>query len=243
MKNLLLITPIIMLLATGCASAPEDDQWVDERDPFETLNRDVWDFNLTLDEEVLLPTANAYEKIPKPVRKGLINAADNLSEVSSFVNNLLQGKFVDAGVTFWRFGINSTVGVLGIFDVATPIGLTSREEGFGEVLSSYGVMDGPYVMLPGLGPTVVTDRGGDVVDGMYFPIDNLTGPVSLARWVIKGLDKRLELREQEALMDNSLDSYGFVKEVYFQNWRYRVYDGNPPIEEDDELDDDFYDQF
>ncbi|WP_369743542.1 VacJ family lipoprotein [Pseudidiomarina sp. PP-1MA] len=240
-KKYLLIVLAGLTLA-GCASTPEDE-WADPRDPFEDFNRDMWDFNEQLDEAILWPAAKAYGEIPQPVRTGLRNVADNLGEVSWFVNNLLQGKVMDAGSTFWRFSINSTVGVLGIFDVATPLGIEAKEESFGETLASWGVTEGPYVMLPGLGPTVPIDRGGDVVDGMYFPIDNLNGPTSVARLLVKALDTRLRLQEQQALMENSLDPYGFVKEAYFQNWQHKVYDGNPPQTETDELDDDFYDQF
>lgn len=233
----------VLLLLGGCASAPADDPWADPRDPYEEFNRDMWAFNETLDEAVVRPAAVAYSKVPQPVRKGLYNVVENLEEVPSFVNNTLQGKVADAGVTFWRFAINSTVGVLGIFDVASHIGLNKRKEGFGETLASHGVMDGPYVMLPGMGPTVVVDRGGDVVDGMYFPIDDLSGPTNIVRWVIKGLDARVKLMELEPMLEDSLDPYSLVKEAYYQRWRDKVYDGNPPELPEDELDDDFYDQF
>jgi phospholipid-binding lipoprotein MlaA len=238
---------LVVLGLGGCATAP-DDTYADPRDPFEEVNREVWDLNETLDDYVIWPAARTYGMIPKPVRTGLLNATENLGEPSHFVNNTLQGKFKDAGVTFWRFLINSTVGVLGVFDVATPMGLTQREEGFGETLAVWGVGEGPYLMLPGLGPTVVTDRGGDIVDGMYFPIDDLSTPLSVARIAIKALDLRLRLQEQQSLMQNSLDPYSFVREAYFQNWRDKVYDGNPPVEEEDpneleDLGDDFYDQF
>lgn len=233
----------VLLLLGGCASTPADDPWADPRDPYEEFNRDMWAFNEALDDAVVRPAAVAYSKVPKPVRKGLYNVVENLEEVPSFVNNTLQGKVADAGVTFWRFAINSTVGVLGIFDVASHIGLNKRKEGFGETLASYGVMDGPYVMLPGMGPTVVVDRGGNVVDGMYFPIDDLSGPTNIVRWVIKGLDARVKLMELEPMLEDSLDPYSFVKEAYYQRWRDKVYDGNPPELPEDELDDDFYDQF
>ncbi|RUO49387.1 VacJ family lipoprotein [Pseudidiomarina donghaiensis] len=242
--NKWIVLAAILLLVTGCASAPKDDPWADPKDPYEEFNRDMWEFNEELDDAVLRPAAKAYGYIPKPVRTGLLNAAENLDEVSSLVNNLLQGKVVDAGVSFWRFTINSTVGVLGVFDVATEIGIDRRQEGFGEVLATYGVPDGPYLMLPGMGPTVPVDRGGDVVDGMYFPLDNLSGPLSAARWVVKGLDTRLQLIELEPMLEDSLDPYSFVKESYYQRWLDKKFDGNPPEEpQEEELSEDFYDQF
>lgn len=241
--NKAVLLTLILLLA-GCASAPQDDPWADKKDPFEDFNRDMWEFNQELDKAVLKPAAKAYGHIPKPVRTGMINVVENLEEVPSVVNNLLQLKVVDAGVSFWRFTINSTIGVLGIFDVATHIGIDRREEGFGEVLATYGVPDGPFLMLPGLGPTVPVDRGGDTVDGMYFPLDNLNGPTSIARWVIKGLDTRLQLMDLEPMLEDSIDPYSFVKESYYQNWLNKKYDGNPPPPPaEEELDDDFYDQF
>lgn len=240
-----LLLALLALSVSACSSSP-NDPYADPRDPIETLNRDIWDFNQELDEAILWPAAQAYGKIPEPGRRGLRNVVDNLGEPSYLVNNVLQGKFVDAGSSFWRFTINSTVGLLGIFDVASEIGIEPKPESFGETLASWGVADGPYVMLPGLGPTVVIDRSGDIVDGTYFPIDNLDGGISFARLVVKALDTRLRLQEQQALMQNSLDSYSFVREAYFQNWRNKVYDGNPPAlpqTEEDELDEDFYDQF
>ncbi len=243
MKKILAIAAVA-LLASGCASTPEKDAWADSRDPFETVNRDLWDFNQELDDAVLRPAAKAYSHVPKPLRWGLSNMVENLDDFSSVINNLLQGKVADANVSLWRFTFNSTLGIGGFFDVATEMGLSSREEGFGEVLASYGVGDGPYLMLPAMGPTVPVDRGGDIVDGMYFPLDNLNGPLSVARWVIKGLEARIQLMELEPMLEDSLDPYSFVKESYFQRWQDKVYDGNPPQPEpEEELGDDFYDQF
>lgn len=241
MRRGLLLAALVLL--GGCASTPADDPWADPRDPYEDFNRDMWEFNEKLDDAVLRPAAVAYSKVPQPVRKGLYNVVENLEEVASLVNNSLQGKVTDAGVTFWRFTINSTIGIFGIFDVASQIGLDKRKEGFGETLAYWGVWDGPYVMLPVMGPTVVVDRGGDVVDGMYFPVDDISGPTNVVRWVIKGLDARVKLMELEPMLEDSLDPYSFVKEAYFQRWRDKVYDGNPPDLPEDELDDDFYDQF
>ncbi|RUO61852.1 VacJ family lipoprotein [Pseudidiomarina insulisalsae] len=247
MKNSILAVVLAVVGLSGCASAP-DDNYTDPRDPFEDVNRDLWDFNQAFDENVIWPVARTYGKIPQPVRTGLLNAAENLEEPSYLVNNVLQGKFKDAGVSFWRFLINSTVGVVGIFDVATPMGLTVREEAFGETLASWGVGNGPYLMLPVVGPTVPVDRGGDIVDGLYFPLDDLSTPTSIARFTIKALELRLSLQEQERLMENALDPYSFVREAYFQRWRDDVYEGNPPAEatnegEPEDLGDDFYEQF
>ncbi|MBY6063583.1 hypothetical protein CWI80_03440 [Pseudidiomarina sediminum] len=248
MKAYVLTAVLVLVGVTGCSSVP-DDPYADPRDPYEEFNRDMWDVNESLDEHVLWPVARTYGKLPQPVRTGMLNAAENLSEPSNLVNNALQGKFKDAGVSFWRFVINSTVGVLGIFDIATPMGLDQRDEGFGETLASWGVGDGPYVMLPGLGPTVPTDRGADIAYGYYVEPIDLAGPISIFRFSVKALEMRLRLQDQYALMENSLDPYSFIREAYYQNWRDRVYDGNPPpvaepeFDDFEELDEDFYDQF
>lgn len=215
------------LLLAGCSSTP-DDPYVDERDPFEDVNRVVWDFNQEVDEAVIEPAAEAYENIPEPIRHSLYRAFENLQEPWSFVNNLLQGKPTDASVTVGRFFFNTTIGLLGLLDPATEMGLTKREESLGQTLALWGVPEGPYLMLPLLGPTVLIDRGTDWVDGNYFPYSEIDSDWDIPRYTVKGLELRLRLRDQEQVLENALDPYTFVKEAYYQNWRYEVYDGNPP---------------
>lgn len=234
---------LFSVLLVGCSSTPEDP-YADPRDPFEDFNRGMWEFNRDVDETVIQPAANVYDDVPKPVRTSLYNAVENLEEPSSFLNNILQWKLGDAGISLGRFLINSTVGLVGLFDVATPIGLEKKEESFGQTLAVWGVPEGPYVMLPLLGPTVIVDRGGDYADGQYFPYPSLTWPVDVLRYTVKGLEMRIRLRDQEQVLENSLDPYSFVKDVYYQRWQDQVYDGNPPLPEDDFGDfDDFDDDF
>lgn len=230
----------LVLVVSGCSSAP-DDPYADKRDPLEDVNRVVWDFNQEVDEAVIKPTAEAYENIPAPVRHSLYRAFENLQEPWSFLNNLLQGKPKDASITVGRFFFNSTIGLLGLLDPATEMGLTKREESLGETLALWGVPDGPYLMLPLLGPTVLIDRGTDWVDGNYFPYTEVDSDWDIPRYTVKGLEMRLRLRDQEQVLENSLDPYTFVKEAYFQNWRYNVYDGNPPQQPADEFDQSFDD--
>jgi len=228
------------VLLGACSTTP-DDPYADERDPFEEVNRDLWDFNQSLDEYVISPAADVYENVPQPNRSGLYNMVENLDEPSSTVNNILQAKFADAGRSVGRFLVNSTVGLLGFFDVATQMGIERRQETFGEVLAVWGVGDGPYIMLPGAGPTVALDGAGSWLDGEYFPFDLLSWPMDIVRYTVKGLELRIRLREQEQVLENSLDSYAFIKETYFQNWRNKVYDDNPPAM-DDEFDDSQFDE-
>lgn len=231
------------LIVSACSSTP-DDPYADPRDPYENFNRDMWDFNEALDENIVRPAAVGYSKIPQPIRSGMYNMVRNLDEVANTVNHGLQGEFGNAGSSIGRFLINSTVGLLGFFDVASELGLAEHDEDFGEVLATWGVPDGPFIMLPGIGPTVPIDRGGDIVDGTYFPLDNITSPWNIVRVAIKGLETRVRLMDQEQVLENSLDPYSFVKEAYLQRWRSKVYNGNPPPEPVDEFDDfDDFDEF
>lgn len=247
---------LALLLVSGCAQTPDSDSaadvdvdttsasaaqfdfdFRDERDPWERMNRPLYDFNRSvLDPYLISPAASAYALVPQPVRDGLFNATENIVEPASTVNNLLQGKFKAAGISAGRFLMNSTIGLFGLFDVASKMGVGKEQESFGETLAVYGVPDGPYVMLPGAGPTVIIDRGGDFVDGYVWPATLLSWPVSIARYAIRGLETRIALRDLEPMLNNAIDEYAFVREAYFSTWRDKVYDGNPPM-------DDLYDDF
>ena len=221
------------------AAEPEFD-FRDERDPFEEFNRRMWSLNRNvLDPYIFSPAATAYSFVPRPLRWGLYNMTENLTEPASVINNLLQGKPKASLVSAGRFVLNSTVGLFGFFDVATEMGLEQDRETFGETLAYWGTPDGPYVMLPGLGPTVVIDRGGDLVDDFYSPAAFFNFYITAARFVVRGLEQRLELREVEPMLDNALDEYAFVRDVYFSYWQDKVYDGEPPRDErwDQDLDD------
>ncbi|NTS76358.1 VacJ family lipoprotein [Catenovulum sp. SM1970] len=245
----------LSILVPACSTVPEkqteqdtnDITYTDERDPLEGVNRAIWDFNYNvLDKHVLRPTAVVYrDYMPTPARKGLLNVVNNLDEPSAFVNNTLQGKFANAGISAGRFLINSTLGLFGLFDIATPMGITEHQEDFGEVLGSYGVGNGPYLMVPAMGPTDVRDLSGSVVDGMYFPLSDLTMWGSIGRFTVKALEGRIQLMDQEQLLEDSFDSYIFVKEAHFQRSEFKVYDGNVPQEEEEGFDDfdDFEDEF
>lgn len=220
----------------------------DPRDPLEGFNRVMWDFNYdVLDEYILRPVTVAYvDYVPSPARKGLHNAALNLEEPSNTVNNLLQGKVGGSMASLGRFLINSTVGMLGLFDVATPLGLERQEEEFGEVLGVYGIGTGAYLMIPALGPSDIRTTVGDFVDTSYFPLQDLTFYASAARAGIKALENRAQLIEQEAQLEQSLDPYAFVKNAYFQNLQFKVTDGKATekpevLQQDEENFDDFLD--
>lgn len=236
------------LLLAGCASKPAATkpgatasagaQYTDSRDPLETINRPLWDFNYDiLDKYLLRPaTAGYMTVVPKPARKGLVNAANNLSEPASFLNGTLQAKPDSAAISAGRFLVNSTLGLFGLFDVATKIGLVQREEDFSQTLAVWGVGDGPFLMLPALGPSTVRGTTGGVVDNLYFPLALLNTPLTLTRAAIGALDAREQLMSMENLLEESLDPYAFVKESYFQRQQFKIYDGNPPKAPEPEVD-------
>lgn len=235
---------ISIFLLSACATTnTETEQESDPRDPIESINRSIWTFNWEyLDKYIFKPTAEAYvDYVPSPLRSGVYNFALNLNEPFSIVNNLLQFKFHRAAKTTGRFVLNSTVGLLGWFDIAKHAGLVREEEEFGEVLGYYGVGDGPYLMLPGLGPSSVRDETGDFIDSYYWPLAIIDFWPNVARRLVIALEVRGNLGDQEVLLKESLDPYEFVKNAYFQHIEYRVHDGNPPIiidhEEEEDLDD------
>ncbi|MCS4308848.1 phospholipid-binding lipoprotein MlaA [Rheinheimera pacifica] len=239
----------LMLLVTGCASKPDNAQtqqhnnYRDSRDPLETINRPLWDFNYDiLDTYLLRPATVGYMTVvPKPARKGLVNVASNLSEPASFVNGALQAKPDRAAISAGRFLVNSTLGLFGLFDVATRIGLVEQDEDFSQTLAVWGVGDGPFLMLPALGPTTVRGTAGGLVDNLYFPLGLLNTPLTLTRAAINALDSREQLMSMEKMLDESLDPYAFVKESYYQHQLFKIYDGNPPKQEEPEVDESIFD--
>ncbi|GAA4877002.1 VacJ family lipoprotein [Ferrimonas pelagia] len=222
-----------------------EESYKDPRDPIEPFNRWVWDLNyLYLDRYIVRPVVHVYaDYVPRPAQNGVENFVRNLDEPFSAVNNLLQLKPAWAANATARFLINSTIGVVGLMDVATEMGLERKQDQFGEVLGYWGVPDGPYLMLPVLGPSSVRDEAGDVVDKLYFPHSLFNFWQAAGRWTLDGLATRSKLIEQEALLDSSLDPYAFTREAYFQYIEFQLYDGNPPLkEEDDDWLDDYLDE-
>jgi phospholipid-binding lipoprotein MlaA len=239
-KHISLALLISLLAACSSTPASDSDESSDSKDPLESINRPIWTFTWDYaDKYVFKPTSEAYvEYVPTGFRTGLYNVALNLNEPSTIINNLLQGKFSEAGKSTGRFVLNSTIGLFGFFDPASDFDWMRNQEEFGEVLGSYGVDDGPYLVL--LGPSSVREEVGDYVDRYYWPLAIIDFWPNLFRQAVIGLEQRAALSEQERLITDSIDSYEFVKNAYFQNMEYKVYDGNPPIvidtEGEDEID-------
>lgn len=230
-RNSRSIVLLLVIFLSACSSTPADKELNDPRDPFEEINRPFWTFTWDyFDKYVAKPASEFYTTYtPTFLRTGLYNMALNLNEPSSAINNLLQLKFSDAAQGSGRFLLNSTVGLLGFYDPASDFGWSGEQEEFGEVLGSYGVGDGPYLVIPALGPSSVREEVGDYVDGLYWPLAVIDFWPNIVRLGVLGLEARAGIRDQEQLVNESSDSYEFIKNAYFQNMNHRLYDGNPPI--------------
>jgi phospholipid-binding lipoprotein MlaA len=221
----------LALLAGGCASNG------DPRDPLEPMNRAIYHFNDGFDQLLVKPAAELYtgRMIPEFVRTGLRNFFSNINDVIVAVNDLLQGKFADAGNDVGRIVINSTAGILGFMDPATDAGLHKNNEDFGQTLGVWGFGDGAYIVLPILGPSSVRDTAGWVGDIYTWPItyvkpNRTRNTLAAVRFV--GIRADL-LAASKVLEAAALDPYIFVRDAYLQRRRNMVFDGRPPPDEQD----------
>lgn len=222
----------------GCASIPAD-AGRNPADPWEAYNRQMFEINDRVDRAVLKPVAKAYaEFVPQPVRDCMGNAFSNLNDVPNALNNLLQAKPVRAVSDICRVVINSTVGLLGCFDVASRMGLEKSDEDFGQTLGRWRVGQGPYFVWPLLGPSTVRDSVGRIAGFYTDPLDRVDHVRT--RNVITGtrlIDARAGLLPAEKLIDGAaFDRYQFIRDAYLQRRRNLVYDGNPPRMRDPEDD-------
>ena len=229
-------TFLAALVLSGCAStnAPKAD-------PLEGLNRATFTFNDKVDAAVLKPVAQGYQKItPQFVRSGVTNLFTNVSDVAASVNSLLQGKPAEAATSAGRFLVNSTLGILGLFDVATPMGLDKHDEDFGQTLGIWGVGSGPYLVIPFMGPSTVRDASGRGVDsflGWSRQVDHI--PTRNSAYVIEAINVRASLLGAgEALEEASLDKYQFLRDAYLQRRLRAVHDGKVSQEKLDKLEED-----
>ena len=221
------------LLLGGCATDPE---FADPRDPLEDFNRAMYSFNDGLDRALVKPLAKGYNAIiPSPVNRGVTNFFNNIDDVTSAVNNLLQFKIGRALSDVSRVMVNTTVGVAGLFDVASNMNIPRYDEDFGQTLGTWGVASGPYIVLPIVGPSSGRDTVGWVVDWFTNPIYYLEDDT--IRWSLYGLrfvDRRADLLNASRVLDEAaLDPYAFVRDAYLQKRQNDVFDGNPPEEPQD----------
>lgn len=227
----------LAVLLAGCAGTPPPPPSVDPEppvardadqttanplaiyDPLEPFNQRVYRFNALADRYVLLPALDVYRTVaPPPARQGISNFFDNIGEIVTFANTLLQGKGHDAAVTLGRFLVNSTLGVAGLMDPATDLGLARRDEDFGQTLGAWGMGPGPYLVLPLLGPSTLRDTGGLAADfGIEFAFDPLllSGNPGrrVAYWTAYALDTR-ERQDFRYYQTGSPFEYTLVRLIY-----------------------------
>jgi phospholipid-binding lipoprotein MlaA len=227
------LAPLALVLATGCASLSD----ADPRDPFEGVNRKVYNFNDQVDGWVLRPVATAYRSwIPGEIRDRVRNFFSNIADPMIGVNNMLQGKFEDGFLDLMRFSFNTTIGLLGIHDVASEMGYEKHNEDFGQTFGHWGAGTGPYLILPLLGSSNVRDGLGLVPDFYLDPLGELR-PYRLqyALWGTRLVNTRADLLDASRLLEEAaLDRYVFQRDAYLQRRRSLVYDGRPPRERDPE---------
>ena len=228
----------ISILA-GCATTGNDS-----RDPLEGWNRGVYTFNENLDEYALKPVAQGYHWItPSFVDTGVTNFFSNIGDIRVTINDLLQFKLVQGGSDAARFLVNSTVGVAGLFDVATLLDLSKHEEDFGQTLGVWGIPIGPYLVLPFLGPSSPRGAVGLIGDALANPITYIsyittTSPTAIS-YGLSGLfliDKRSDLLATSKIAEEASafgDDYSFIRDAYFQRRESLVHDGDVPLDEEE----------
>jgi phospholipid-binding lipoprotein MlaA len=220
---------LVLLLAgaAGCATTTNNDP----RDPAEGFNRSMHAFNETFDETIGKPVATGYRNVvPSPVRTWVRNFFANIADLWIGANNLLQGKPLDAITDWGRFGFNTTIGLFGINDVASEMGIEKHDEDFGQTLGRWGAGDGAYLVWPFLGSSTVRDTIGLVPDVYFDPVagHRPTG----VRWsmiVLRATSKRADLLDASRILEEAaLDKYVFQRDAYLQRRRSLIHDGNPP---------------
>lgn len=225
----------VAALVGGCATSAAPV----EHDPWEPLNRGIYRFNDFGDRVLIKPIAKGYKAVvPTFMRRGVSNFWDNLSTPRSALNNLLQAKPKRALDDTARFIVNSTLGIGGLFDIASSAGMEEYDEDFGQTFAVWGVPNGPYVVLPFMGPSTLRDAIGRPLDVLSDPLTHYDdSSVRDPLIVLRIIDLRHRLLAAEGLIEDSQDPYITVRESYLQNRNYVIHDGDPPV------DDDFYDDF
>ncbi len=224
---------IALAVLAGCASLPAGNI-SDPRDPWERYNRVVFDFNDGVDRAVVKPLAQAYrDYVPELAQNGLRNFFSNLRDVIVAIHQLLQAKPEAAATAGGRVLINTTVGVLGLGDPASAMGLTKTNEDFGQTFGRWGVGPGPYFVLPLLGPSTVRDAVGTVADFSFDPIGSVfeQGTSRTIAYGLIAIDRRKDLLDaQDTIEALSFDRYSGVRDAWLARRRSLVYDGEPPPE-------------
>ena len=225
LARLLLISCVIL---SGCASVPDD-----EKDPLEPFNREMFAINDDFDRKILKPTAEAYrEKLPKPVQTAINNFFSNIDDAFVVINDILQFKLAQAASDLSRLVWNTTAGLGGLIDVATPMGLPKHNEDLGQTLGVWGIGDSPYLVLPFIGPSTLRDTTGVFVQSSYHPVNDIEDSATYwASVVLIVADTRAQLLGASNIVEEAaLDRYVFIRDAYLQHRLNLIHDGNPPRE-------------
>jgi len=219
----------------GCATSNSPDA-VAQNDPYESFNRKVFELNERLDRNVALPASKAYVRaVPEPIRDGVHNGLTNLAEPVTLANDVLQGNGLHAVQTIGRTVVNSTIGLAGLIDVATPMGIPAHEEDFGETLAMYGVGEGPYLVLPLLGPSNPRDAAGHFIDIAFDPLTYIgmreKGWWMAGRNVLGIIDERAQnIDAMEEIQNSSVDMYATLRSLYRQHRAAEIRGGQPDLQ-------------
>jgi len=234
LKSIVGIVTLSCLLALSAPTWAEEDLWEEDEpweeagepveqeinDPLEWMNRGIYRFNKVFDDYLLSPVARGYGRItPKPVKLGVSNFFDNITYPVVIVNDVLQGKFAQGGSDFGRLVINSTVGLLGFFDVATRLDINENSEDLGQTFAVWGMGDGPYLMLPFLGPSTVRDGTGLIGDYFLNPITYIDHDRTRYSFTaVRIVDTRYRFLEAGDIVDESaIDPYAYIRSAYLQS--------------------------
>jgi len=220
---------LLLAFLAGCATTGDGDP----RDPFEPLNRRIYRFNEVVDENIAKPVATAYrDYLHEEIRGRVRNFFANIGDLWIGANDFLQGKFYDGFEDWMRFAFNSTIGVFGLHDVASDMGIEKRNEDFGQTLGRWGTPPGPYLVLPILSSSTVRDGAGLALDYYVDPVGEFR-PIRVrnSSIVLRAVNTRADLLDASRILEQAaLDKYVFQRDAYLQRRRSLVYDGSPPRE-------------
>ena len=248
MKKIIITSLISLMLATNVSADTDGENNLSKRnsgevkDCFEGLNRATFSLNQGLDKVIFKPVAKGYRKLPSPIRSGTSNALENISSLITIPNNILQGEFRKAGVNTGRFAVNTTIGILGIFDVATKMNFPEYErEDYGQTFGAWGIGAGCYVVLPVIGPSTVRDAFGSFVNVLggdpYYNASvhgnnqYLDQDIYMTTKIVSGIDFRAKnLESIDNLEKNSMDFYASVRSLYLQDRQQKIRNSDPTID-------------
>ena len=232
----ILLTLAVLALTSGCASNRANNP----ADPLESLNRGIYQFNDAVDKAIAKPVAQGYDAVMPAIGKTAVsNFFSNLDDIIVTANDFLQFKFLQGVLDGTRFVVNTTVGLYGLIDVGSHVGLEKHNEDFGQTLGKWGISTGPYIVLPILGPSTARDGVGLYADSRPSKLRRVEHMRTRNQlYVGKAISHRAELLDQEKILDEAaLDRYEFIRDAYLLRRQNLVYDGNPPREQYDDEDD------